>query len=128
MLLFCVFDSDTNTQVGMISIKENCPQFLRAEIGSLTFSPIVQGTGASLEACYLLLGHLFGLGYRRIELMCDAKNKRAFQFALKVGFRFEVVFEQYLIYKERNGDIAWFRMLDYEWEKTRKELENKLYQ
>jgi RimJ/RimL family protein N-acetyltransferase len=127
MRVFCIFDTETDSQVGVISIKKNAPQFLRAEIGSFFLSPVVQRTGASMEACYLLIDYLFRLGYRRVEWTTDTQNLRSINLAERIGFKFEVVFKYYIIYRDRNGDNVWFRILDYEWDEIKKELENKIY-
>ena len=39
--------------------------------------------------------------------------------ALRLGFRFEGVFRQALIYKGRNRDTAWFAMTDTDWPQIR---------
>ncbi len=123
----CVFDIATNHQVGVANYMNNVPQFLKVELGSIWYSPLVQRTGANPEATYLMLRHAFELGYRRVEWKCDALNLRSRQAAEKIGFRFEGIQEYHMIIKDRSRDTAWFRILDHEWPAIRAQLEQRLY-
>jgi RimJ/RimL family protein N-acetyltransferase len=127
MLTFCVFDVETDLQIGMATLI-NQPQYLKIEIGHVIYSPIAQRTGANLEACYLLLSHCFKLGYRRAEWKCHSLNVRSHRAALNIGFTFEFTQMYHMISKGANRDTSWFRILDFEWEDVKKKLEHKLYQ
>jgi hypothetical protein len=72
---------------------------------------------------YLLLGHLFGLGARRVEWKCDDRNETSKAAALRLGFTFEGIFRQHMLVKGRNRDTAWFSLLDREWPARRAALE-----
>jgi RimJ/RimL family protein N-acetyltransferase len=124
---FCVLDTNTGCPAGVISIMSNAPAHLKAELGGIWYSPIVQRTGANLEAAYLLLGYLFDTGYRRVEWKCDAANVRSRQAALRIGFAFEGIQEFHMIVKGHSRDTAWFRMLDHEWPACRTALHARLY-
>jgi len=113
-LAMCVFDVQTNTQVGVATFMNNFPEHLKVELGGIWYSPIVQRKGANLEATYSMLKHAFSHGYRRVEWKCDANNERSRRAALRMGFQFEGVQEFHFIIKGRNRDTAWFRMLDHE--------------
>lgn len=101
--------------VGVANLIANHPEHLKIELGSIWYGPTAQGTGASREATALLLAHVFGLGYRRAEWKCDARNEPSRRAALSYGFTFEGIQEAHYIIKNRNRDTAWFRMLDHEW-------------
>lgn len=103
------------TPVGVANFLANQPQHLKVELGSIWYGPIAQGTAVSAEVTYLLLGHAFALGYRRVEWKCDAQNQRSRRAALTYGFAFEGVQDAHYIVKRRNRDTAWYRMLDTEW-------------
>ena len=103
------------TPIGVVNYLANQPSHLKIELGSIWYGPVAQGTGASAEATHLLLGHAFGLGYRRVEWKCDAQNQRSRRAAMAYGFAFEGVQDAHYIVKRRNRDTAWFRMLDTEW-------------
>jgi len=115
MLTLTVRDRATATPVGVAAFMTNRPLDLKIELGSIWYGPIAQGTGASREATQLMLAHAFGLGYRRVEWKCDAKNERSRRAALSYGFTFEGVQESHMIVKGRSRDTAWYRMLDHEW-------------
>jgi len=125
-LAMCVFDSENNLQVGVATFMNNFPEHLKVELGSIWYSPIVQGKGFNLEATYLMLRHAFELGYRRVEWKCNALNERSRRAALRMGFGFEGIQEYHFIVKGANRDTAWFRMLDCEWDERRLMLEKML--
>jgi RimJ/RimL family protein N-acetyltransferase len=121
-----VYERASSSPVGVATLMSNSPAHLSIELGSIWYSPLVQGMGANLEATYLMLKHVFSLGYRRVIWKCDALNERSRRSALRFGFQFEGIHEQHFIIKGRNRDTAWFRMLDKEWDACREALEAKL--
>ncbi len=121
-LCLCVFDQTTGRQVGAVNFMANMPEHLKVELGSIWYSPLVQRTKASLETTFLMLGHAFDLGYRRVEWKCDAFNERSRRSALRMGFQFEGIQEAHYIVKGRNRDTAWFRILDHEWPSVKARL------
>jgi RimJ/RimL family protein N-acetyltransferase len=125
-LAMCVSDSQTNQPVGIATFMNNVPEHLKVELGSIWYSPIVQGKGYNLVATYLMLKHAFSLGYRRVEWKCNALNERSRRAALRLGFSFEGVQDSHFIIKDQNRDTAWFRMLDREWAENRVKLENMI--
>jgi len=122
-----VFDRATGAPVGVANLMSNAPAHLSIELGSIWYSPIVQRTAANTEASYLLLRHVFDLGYRRVVWKCDALNERSRRAAAHLGFTFEGIHQFHYIIKERNRDTAWFRMLHTEWAGVRAHLETRLY-
>jgi RimJ/RimL family protein N-acetyltransferase len=120
---FAVVDRATDRPVGVANLMANVPEHLRIELGNIWYGPVVQGAGVNTEATWLLLRHVFGLGYRRVEWKCDSRNVRSRAAALRMGFRFEGIFEQHSIVKGRERDTAWFRMLHQEWPDVEPRLE-----
>ncbi len=86
-----------------------------AEIGWITFSPMLQRTTATTETIFLLLDHAFASGYRRVEWKCDALNQPSRNAAERLGFSYEGTFSKATHYKGRNRDTAWFAMTDDDW-------------
>lgn len=127
-LAMTVFEQATNAPVGIACYINNVPLDLKIELGSISYSPIAQRTGANVEATYLMLKHAFGLGYRRLEWKCNALNERSRRAALRMGFQFEGIQEQHMIVKGRNRDTAWFRILDREWSDVQARLEGLVAQ
>jgi RimJ/RimL family protein N-acetyltransferase len=85
------------------------------EVGHLAFSPLLQRSPVATEAMYLMMRQAFELGYRRYEWKCDALNAASRRAAERLGFTFEGVFRQAIVYKGRNRDTAWYSVLDGEW-------------
>ena len=46
---------------------------------------------------------------------CNALNEASRNAALRLGFKFEGIFRQSNIFKNRNRDTAWFSIIDLEW-------------
>jgi len=86
------------------------------EVGGLLYAPGLQRTPASTEAMYLMMRRAFDeLGYRRYEWKCDAFNAPSRAAALRLGFQFEGIFRQHMVYRGRTRDSAWFSIIDREW-------------
>jgi RimJ/RimL family protein N-acetyltransferase len=85
------------------------------EVGHLAFSPPMQRSPVATEAMYLMMKYAFELGYRRYEWKCDSLNAASRRAAERLGFTFEGIFRQAIVYKGRNRDTAWFSIIDTEW-------------
>ena len=86
------------------------------EVGNIRYSPRLQRQPAATEAMFLLMCRVFDeLRYRRYEWKCDALNAPSRAAALRLGFQFEGIFRQAVVYKNRNRDTAWFSIIDSEW-------------
>jgi RimJ/RimL family protein N-acetyltransferase len=97
------------------------------EVGSVTFSPLLKQTPMSTEAQYLLMKLAFdALGYRRYEWKCDNFNEPSKRAAHRLGFQFEGIFRQAVVYKGRSRDTAWFSITDGEWPVLRTAFERWL--
>lgn len=125
-LALCVLDEASGRPVGVTNYMNNSPQHLKIELGGIWYSPVVQRTAANTEATALMLEHAFGLGYRRVEWKCDARNERSRRAALRMGFSFEGIQEYHMIIKGRSRDTAWYRILDHEWPAVRRHLQQLL--
>lgn len=116
-LFYTILNAKNNKALGYISLMRIQPQHGVLEIGHVVFSPELQKTTAATEAIYLLLNYSFSeLGYRRVEWKCDALNEKSGKAALRLGFTFEGIFRQALVYKNRNRDTAWYSIIDTEWD------------
>jgi len=113
---FTVIDRDTGKAVGLASYLRINPAVGVIEVGHIHFSPLMQGSAISTEAMYLMMKLVFDdLGYRRYEWKCDALNAPSCAAAIRLGFKFEGIFRQATIYKQRNRDTAWYSIIDSEW-------------
>jgi len=104
-----------STVVGLASYLRITPAAGTIEVGHIHFSPRLQRTPAATEAMYLMMRHVFELGYRRYEWKCDALNAPSRRAAQRLGFSYEGLFRQALVTKGRNRDTAWYACLDREW-------------
>jgi RimJ/RimL family protein N-acetyltransferase len=124
---WAVVDQATGNAVGTLSLMRIDPAHGTIEVGNVTFSPLMKRTPVSTEAQYLLMRFVFdALGYRRYEWKCDALNAPSRQAALRLGFSFEGIFRQAVIYKGRSRDTAWFSIIDSEWPARRAAFEHWL--
>jgi RimJ/RimL family protein N-acetyltransferase len=114
-LFFAVVDTATDRATGVVSYLRIDPAHGVVEVGHIAFSPLLQRTRAATEAMYLMMQHAFGLGYRRYEWKCDALNAPSRRAAERLGFTFEGVFRQAVVYKGRSRDTAWYSVIDSEW-------------
>lgn len=113
---FAVIDLSTNKAVGILSYLRIDPSNGSIEVGWITFSPLLKQTIQSTETQYLMMAHAFDdLGYRRYEWKCDSLNAPSRKTAARLGFRFEGIFRQAVVYKGRNRDTAWFSIIDKDW-------------
>lgn len=111
-----VIDLATGRAVGTLALMRMDRANGVIEVGHVTFSPRLQRTPLSTEAQYLLMRRVFDeLGYRRYEWKCDALNAPSRAAATRLGFQFEGIFRQAVIYKGRSRDTAWFSIIDTEW-------------
>ena len=103
------------------------PEHLKIDIGYTWLSPIAQRTKAATELCYLLLNHAFELGYRRVQWAFFIQNFRSNKLATRVGFSFEFIQKKYCVFKDRGWELTYLKLLDFEWPKRKKKLEEALY-
>jgi RimJ/RimL family protein N-acetyltransferase len=96
------------------------------EVGGIN-SPRLRRRPAATEAMYLMMRRVFDeLGYRRYEWKCDSLNAPSRNAALRLGFSYQGLFRQAVVYKERSRDTAWFSVIDSEWPALRQGFERRL--
>ena len=106
---------DINAQNGVI------------EIGHIWFGPELQNTPGGTEALYLMLCYAMDdLGYRRMQWRCNSLNEKSRQAARRLGFRFEGIFYNHLIFKGKNRDTTWYSILDDEWPEVKSKISHWL--
>ncbi|SPB17183.1 GCN5 family acetyltransferase [Caballeronia novacaledonica] len=126
-LHYTVVDSASGKAVGTLALMRIEPVHGVIEMGSVTFSPLLKQTRISTEAQYLLMRYVFDeLGYRRYEWKCDSLNAPSRKTALRLGFEFEGIFRQAIVYKGRNRDTAWYAIIDEDWPRVRRAFERWL--
>lgn len=115
-LFHTIVDLQTGNAVGVATFMRIDRVNGVIEVGNINYSPLLQRTPAATEAMFLMMRRVFDeLGYRRYEWKCDCLNAPSRAAALRLGFQYEGLFRQAVIYKGRNRDTAWFSMIDTEW-------------
>lgn len=115
-LFHAVIDKASGKAVGFATFMRIDPVMGVIEVGNINFSPLLQRTPAATEAMLLMMQRVFNeLGYRRYEWKCDNLNAPSHRAANRLGFTYEGLFRQALVYKGRNRDTAWFSIIDSEW-------------
>jgi RimJ/RimL family protein N-acetyltransferase len=126
-LFHAIIDPASDRPVGVASYLRIDPALGAIEVGHIKYSPLLQRQPAATEAMYLMMRRVFDeLGYRRYEWKCDSLNAPSRAAAERLGFRFEGIFRQAMVYKGRNRDTAWFSILDREWPPLKTALERWL--
>ena len=115
-LFFAIVDRASGKAAGVAAYLRIRPGVGVIEVGNIAYSPRLQKTATATEAMYLMMARAFDeLGYRRYEWKCDALNAASRNAATRLGFSFDGIFEQALVYKGRNRDTAWYSILDRDW-------------
>ena len=118
---YAIYSKRLKTFCGLASYLRIKPRIGTIEVGYITYAKNLQKTVEATEAMFLMMKNAFDkLGYRRYEWICDNLNERTKKAALRLGFKFEGIFRQATIYKNRNRDTAWYSIIDKEWKKHKK--------
>ena len=124
---YAVVDQVTGRALGLLAYLRITPRDGCIEIGHLAFGAALQRTPGASEAVFLLAHQAFdGLGYRRLEWKCNARNARSLRAAERFGFVYEGLFRQHMIVKGENRDTAWYSLIDGEWPACRTAFERWL--
>ena len=114
-LFFAILDAATGQPVGICSYLRIDPVNGSIEVGHLIYTALLRKTIAATEAMFLMMQNAFQLGYRRYEWKCDSLNGPSRAAATRLGFQFEGIFRQAVVYKQRNRDTAWHSIIDTDW-------------
>ncbi len=126
-IFYAIKPLDSKRFEGQSSYLDINPLMGVIEIGHIWFGPRLAQTRAGTEALYLMIRHAMDdLGYRRMHWRCNSLNEKSRQAARRLGFRFEGIFYNHMIFKGKNRDTAWYSILDDEWPEVRTILETWL--
>ena len=113
---YAVIDHKARKAVGTCALMRVDANNGVIEVGNVMFSPLLKKSPTSTEAQFLLMKHVFeDLRYRRYEWKCDSLNAPSRKAADRLGFSFEGIFRQAVVYKGRSRDTAWYSIIDKEW-------------
>jgi RimJ/RimL family protein N-acetyltransferase len=114
-LFHAIIDDSSGQTGGVAAYMRMDPANGSIEVGGIKYTPLIAQQPVATEAMYLMMKNAFELGYRRYEWKCDALNTPSREAAQRLGFSFEGVFRQAVVYKGRNRDTAWYSITDNEW-------------
>ncbi len=115
-IFYAVRDRGTGRAQGFASYLRIQPDHGVVEVGSIAYAPCLQRTPAATEAMVLMMTFAFeDCGYRRYEWKCDALNAASRRAAERLGFTYDGLFRQAVVYRGRNRDTAWYSIVDQDW-------------
>ncbi|MGX5790253.1 GNAT family N-acetyltransferase [Staphylococcus equorum] len=124
---FSIIDNKTEEAVGILSLLRINQKNASIEVGHIHYSNVLKQSRIATEVQYLLAKYVFEtLGYRRYEWKCDALNQPSIKAAKRLGFKYEGIFRNHTIYKNRSRDTCWLSMIDSEWYENKIEFEKWL--
>ncbi|TPL71619.1 GNAT family protein [Mesorhizobium sp. B2-3-15] len=113
---FWIVEPKGQAPQGWLSICDVDQKDSSIEIGSIWFSPSLQGTRAAREAIFLLMCHAMDeLCYQRLVWRCQSQNQKSFKAAKNLGFTYEGTWRRAAIVDGWQRDVAWFSILKEEW-------------
>lgn len=100
------------------------PRLPRA--GDVWLTPALRGSLAGTDIVCMLLDHLFGLNYRRVEWIADVSDIYARTLASKSGFTLEAILRKHMVIRDRSRDTALYSVTNSEWCLIERNLKSKL--
>ena len=127
-LPFTVIHLPSGRVAGATRYMEMHPEHKGLEIGGTWYTPEFQRTGVNTECKYLLLKYAFEtLGCIRVQFKADARNERSVRAIERLGaVREGLLRNHYILPDGRFRDSAYFSILEKEWPRVKKKLEEKL--
>jgi RimJ/RimL family protein N-acetyltransferase/uncharacterized RmlC-like cupin family protein len=118
-LFFAVVDKATGRVEGRQSLMDISTDNGSAEVGHILWGPKIARSRITTEAFFLMADYAFGLGYRRWQWRCNARNTPSRRAAERFGYKFEGISRQSGVVKGKSRDTAWFSIIDSEWPRLR---------
>ncbi len=123
---YVICEIENNQPIGQASYMRYDLASGSVEVGAVSFSPALKRSRIATEAMYLMMKHAFDHGYRRYEWKCDQLNIPSNKAALRLGFQFEGIFRNAVVYKGRRRDTAWYSVIIEDWPQVKARLESWL--
>jgi RimJ/RimL family protein N-acetyltransferase len=124
---FATLDARTGAPIGSTRFLSLRPEHRGVEIGHTWVAPAHWGTGANVEAKYLMFRHAFErAGCMRVELKTEARNERSRRAIEALGAQFEGIHRKHMLRHYGVRDSAWYSVVDDEWPDVKARLEERL--
>jgi RimJ/RimL family protein N-acetyltransferase len=114
-MYFAVIDKMTGRAEGRQGLMDINTDHGSAEIGGILWGPRIARSRVTTEAFFLMADYAFGLGYRRWQWRCNARNAPSRRAAERFGYHFEGIFRQHMVVKGESRDTAWYSITNAEW-------------
>lgn len=115
---FIIVDTDTNTDVGSVYLRDIDKQHKKCEFGIFIGEESCRGKGIGSSAAKLIIDYAFQeLKLNRVFLRVFAQNPRAIKSYEKAGFKHEGTFRDDVIIDGVAYDMVFMAILKEEWEK-----------
>ena len=126
--VFATLDRASGRPIGSTRYGTLRPEHLSLEIGWTWLSPSAWGTGANVEAKYLMLRRAFEeLGCVRVEFKTSARNERSRAALAALPAQFEGIHRKHMLVRDgERRDSAWYSIVDDEWPEVKARLERRL--
>ncbi|MBV9076196.1 MAG: GNAT family N-acetyltransferase [Methylobacteriaceae bacterium] len=113
--------------VGSTRYLAYAPEHRRVEIGWTWNRRSAWGTGANVEAKYLLMRHAFETHrLQRVEFKTDARNQQTRGALLAAGCRFEGIARKHMLLPSGPRDSAWYAVTEDDWPEVKVRLEDRI--
>jgi RimJ/RimL family protein N-acetyltransferase len=124
---FVVVRRSDDRVIGMSRMFDIRPEHGGLEIGYTWYVPEAHGSLVNPAAKRLLLGYAFDLGFERVQLKTDVRNKQSQAAMAKLGATREGVLRHQLRLPDgRWRDTVFFSILSAEWPSVRERLDARL--
>lgn len=125
---FATLDRASGRPLGSTRYGTLRPEHLSLEIGWTWLNPSAWGTGANVEAKYLMLRRAFEeLGCVRVEFKTSARNERSRAALAALPAQFEGIHRKHMLVRDgERRDSAWYSVIDDEWPEVKAGLERRL--
>jgi RimJ/RimL family protein N-acetyltransferase len=124
---FVVVRRSDEAVIGMSRMFDIRPEHGALEIGYTWYAPEAHGTLINPAAKRLMLGYAFDLGFERVQLKTDLRNKQSQAAMAKLGATREGVLRHQLRLPDgRWRDSVFFSILSDEWPAVRERLDARL--
>jgi len=121
---YAIVPAETGRAAGVATFMRIQPADGVVEVGGIALAPPLQKTRAATEAMFLMMQYAFeACGYRRYEWKCDALNAPSRRAAERLGFTYDGLFRQAVVYRGRSRDTAWYSILDKDWPVAKRAFE-----
>jgi N-acetyltransferase len=126
--VFATLDRTTGELIGSTRYLNLREPHRGLEIGWTWLTPSAWGTGANIEAKFLMLSHAFeDLRCMRVEFKTDARNERSRAALAALPAQFEGIFRKHMLMPGVGvRDSAYYSIIDEDWPEVRANLEGRL--